>query len=117
MFVLRDVYEAVAPVVVRLPGNDGKPVQQRFLANFRIPSDAEIRSIIVAHPPTPGEPQMGDVAVLRACWVGWSEVEDDSGQAVPWSAEARDRMLAHKLVRQALIDAFLAASTGRAEKN
>jgi hypothetical protein len=33
------------------------------------------------------------IETLRACWIGWLDIVDEAGRKVPFSAEARERLL------------------------
>lgn len=108
MFKLAQVKTIKWPVDVQIPLDGGRVSKQRFTAEFEIlPSDEYSRAI-----------DEGDVLdrVVR----GWSDdVQNEAGEPLPFSEEAKAAMLKISYVRVALLRAYLDACAGKeaARKN
>lgn len=108
MFKLSEEPSWTWPVRVKVPAY-GKHEEQTFEAQFRlIPSD-EAAKILEADPSA--------MSLMRRALIGWSGVMDDRSQAVPFSEEARDKLLSVAYAFAAVAAAYTESLTGAARKN
>lgn len=61
-----------------------------------------------------GERAPTDEEIVRQVVVGWPALTDATGQDVPFSDAARDRLMAAAMVRESTVATFLAAMSGMA---
>lgn len=99
MFVVRDIVEYDWPVRVMLP--DGTAGD--FKACFAVRTD--VREAMLD--PTRHE------TLMRELLCGWTDLVDENGAQVPYSAEMRDRLLADPWVGPAIVRAFVESLTAR----
>ncbi|MFP4146589.1 MAG: hypothetical protein ACLFSI_02620 [Halorhodospira sp.] len=98
-----DVESAWSPVEFDEADADGKRVTRRFQARFQLLTASEIQALGAD----------GDVGeLLRSHVLDWSEVYDDAGNAVPFSADALDQALQSIPARGALIQTLFDVSNG-----
>jgi hypothetical protein len=95
------------PVEVRFPAEVGKFGKGTFTAEFNTLPQDEIDRIIQA-----GRDGDVDADVCREALIGWSGVQDEDGSEVPYSDEAKTKLLNIAYVRQAVLDAFFESITG-----
>lgn len=86
-----------APVILRVPGEDG-PLEVRFTGRFRGLSISEAEDFDIARPD-------GLRAYIRAILIGWSDLEDE-GKPVAFSAAALDALLDVPVTPMAIIRAY-----------
>jgi hypothetical protein len=101
------------PVVVEFPVDGGKFDRETFDAEFkRLPQD-RLREI--------GEQIEGgsisDLQLLDQVLVGWAGIFDESGDEVPFSEDARQRILNVALVASAVVAAWLDSLAKGKRKN
>lgn len=108
MFKLIETDEPIQwPVTVHVPQHGGKTAKHKFTALFAyLPAD----DIAPAS-------EAGDEAFLGRVLLGWQGVQDEEGNPLPFSDEARDRLVRIPYVRRALILAWHEFIQGRAAKN
>lgn len=109
MFKLVTNPEFSHSVKVRVPVDSGYD-DLTFTARFRALSISEAE----AHNTLTSE---GTNAYLREIFVGWDGVVDDIGEAVPFNAGTRDRMIDIPFVRVALLETYNAAMIGAKRGN
>ena len=101
------------PVVVEFPVDGGKFDRETFDAEFkRVPQD-QLREI--------GEQldsgAITDLELLDRVLVSWSGIFDESGDEVPHSQSARDRLLNVPLVAGSIVKAWLESLNNGKRKN
>lgn len=64
----------------------------------------------------PGEAAPTDAEIVQRVLVGWSGLKDEDGEPVPYSDEARDQLMAHTLVRSAVLATYFAVMSGVAAR-
>lgn len=97
------------PVNVQVPQDGGKRAKQTFTAEFMLlPPE---RQHALKNGSIPDEEFLCDVVV------GWSGVNDADGADLPFSDEARDKLIAIPYVRAALIEAYFDFVAGGRLKN
>lgn len=95
------------PVTVPVPQHGGRVAKHRFTAHFAyLPAD-EIGPASEA----------GDEAFVARVLVGWDGVQDEHGEPLPFSAEARAALIQIPYVRRALVMAWHEFIAGRAAGN
>lgn len=97
------------PVTVLMPADGGKFEKSTFDVEFRRLTVDEIRGL-------EAQDETG-AAQCRAIVAGWKAVVDDSGEPVPFSADALEKMLEWAPVRAAILTAFRDSITGARAKN
>lgn len=106
MFVLTAAVYAW-PVTVEVPGQP----PQTFTAQFVVPELDEFEAAAGS----------GDLQRLRrmigGAVIGWSDVVDEDGAEVPFSAEALDELIANPFALRALAEALGDSLTKGREKN
>lgn len=113
MFVISQKATYTWPVQVEFPTDGGKTDRQTFDAEFKRMTQTrinEIRALIEK-----GETTDNDLA--REVLVGWEGVNDDGGNAVPFSERSRDQLLDIPLVAAAVVMAWLGSLAGVKRKN
>ena len=97
------------PGTVLVPQDGGKRGKQTFTAEFALLPDERSRAL--------RNGEISDDDFLREVLVGWSGVADADGADLPFSDEARDRLIAIPYVRVALIEAYFDFVAGGRRKN
>lgn len=92
------------PVPVQRPRADGKFDTHVFTATFKAVSSTRFTELMDAH---------DDAVVLQTAWVGWSDINDEHGNAVPYSDEVRAELMEDLAIRHATARAFAQAMTGQ----
>jgi len=102
------------PVTVQVPKDGGKFVPATFTAELKALGQGDIDRAIAAA-------SNGDdnADILLEVLVGWSGVQDADGTELPYSEEARAKLLDIPYVRRALVAAFFDSitSSGARRKN
>lgn len=115
MFVFDPAYTFDWPVKVSLPADGGETVQE-FDATFTMPED---EALFFA--PIEGETQADRLEAARARlarhWVGWKGIQVSGGGDLPYSEEAKAKLLANRHIRVAVDKALFDAVLGVREKN
>jgi len=97
------------PVKVQVPADGGVYVEQRFSARFRLTPAQQAGALLLEDP--------SGRALIRHALVGWSEVVDDAGKEVAFSAEAAELMLGIPYVFTALAASYSDSVAGAPRKN
>ncbi len=111
MFTLKSDHRVKWPVKVRMPVDGG-----RFTAVFLMPAQDRVDAI-VAEARAASAAADTDRPILREFFVGFEDVQDETGHALTWSAETRDALLNIPYVRAGVAEAFYEAITGSRRKN
>lgn len=107
MFVLNKKGSYSWPVVVEFPVDGGKFDKQNFDAEFKLLPQSRIDEIFQQA----SEGKLMDSEIAPEILMGWKGINDENG-AVPYSEEAKERVLDIPFVRAALISAFLKSLKG-----
>jgi len=99
------------PVKVHIPTDGGKFTTGTFTAEFNALPQDEIDKIIEA-----GRDGDRDADLAREVLVGWASVQDEDGSDLPYSDEAKARLINIAYVRNALVTAFFDSITGNAAR-
>lgn len=114
-FVFDPDYTFEWPVTVKYPGANGD-VEATFTGVFKLPED-ELEIFASAEVQTISD-VIGTVrARLAKHWVGWSGIETPDGAQLPYSDEAKLRLLQQRPIREAVDRAFSEGAFGIREKN
>ncbi|MEZ5752859.1 MAG: hypothetical protein R3D60_13145 [Paracoccaceae bacterium] len=92
-------------VKIRVPV-DGGYADHEITARFRVVPWSELGSI-----------EANPAEQLRRIWVGWDGIVDDDNAAIPFSDEARDRMIDMMFIRVPLLRAYVEAVGGAKRGN
>ncbi len=100
------------PVAVHIPADGGKFVKATFTAEFRALAQSEMDNVLA-------DIRDGDrdADFAGECLIGWSGVQDADGADLPFSDEAKARLLNIPYVRAAVVAAFFDSITGGRRKN
>lgn len=63
-----------------------------------------------------GEKAPTDIEIAQRVVRGWRHLPDEHGNAIPFSQEALQQLLAHPMARMHIVGTFLAASNGLAAR-
>ncbi|KWC82762.1 hypothetical protein WL58_17990 [Burkholderia cepacia] len=98
-------------VVIREPGDgpDGAFIESTFVARFKWLSEDEIAGLMGQSKPIR--------EALRDLILGWYDLNDESGQSVPFSDDVLTQLLARGAVTIALWESFLEGQSGALRKN
>ena len=96
-------------VEIKVPANGGHELQD-MQVTFRVLPDEEIEAFDM-------RTSRGEREFLAAAVVGFDDVEDEKGAALPFSDALRDRLVGLAYVRVAMINAYYAALMGKRVKN
>lgn len=99
------------PVAVFIPADGGKFIKATFTAEFKALAQDEIDSII-----QDGRDGDRNADLCRECLVGWSAVQDNDSNELPYSDEAKTKLLNITYARKGLLDAFFDSITGGGAK-
>ena len=109
MFKLVQPETVTWPVHVRIPADGGKTLKATFDAEFVLLNQDAIDATLA----DAGD----DVEFICNVVVGWSGVQDEEGNELPFSHDACRRMAKIPYVRRAMMKAFWDATLGAVEKN
>ena len=115
MFRLAPVASFQRTVTVHVPLTDGadRTDRQSFVARFRVLDPDEAKAFDARRRAMTAADLADDPhALLRLVLIGWDEVTDEAGKPMPFSADARDALLALPWVPPALIEAWRAGLAG-----
>lgn len=99
------------PVTVHIPQDGGKFVKATFTAEFRALPQNEIDQVI-----TDAREGDRDADLCAECLTGWSGVQDGDGTDLPFSDEAKAKLLNVPYARIALVTAFFESLNGGARR-
>ena len=108
---LSDTY--TTPVVVDIPASGGKFDRVTFDAEFRRVGREELNNIYEEM----REPGKTDLDLLHKVLVGWKGVQDEDGEELPFSEDAKDAVFDIPQVVPALVKTFYASISKVKEKN
>jgi len=97
------------PVVVQIPADGGKFTKATFDATFKVIPQDRIDGILRGG--------NVDAELLREVTEGWKGIQDEDGNDLPYSEEAREKLLSVPYVRAALVEAYLDSLSGARRKN
>jgi hypothetical protein len=97
------------PVTVQVPCDGGKYVKATFTAEFTALPQDQIDRLV-----RDGD---ADSNIATECLAGWSGVQDEDGSDLPYSDEARTKLLNISFVRAAVVGAFFESLSGARRKN
>ncbi len=106
MFKLTTVDNYTHPVTVHVPVGDGKHAKERFTAIFAYLGQERIGQLAET------QDHMADTELLNEILVGWDGVADETGKALPFTHENRDRLLDIPYVRIAVVKAYFESLRG-----
>lgn len=113
MFVISQKTTYTWPVTVEFPVDGGKTDRQTFDAELKRMTQSRINEIREAIE----KGETSDTELAREVLVGWEGVNDDNGEAVPFSERSRDKLLDIPLVAAAVVVAWLGSLSGVKRKN
>jgi hypothetical protein len=111
MFRLVKEIEVDWPVVIEMPVDGGKTAKHQIDCRFRIAGKEAIAAVLDDPAAIAAN---GDGDLLRRALVGFTGVQDEQGNVLPFSDETRDALLAVPYARVAIFRAYVDASLGRA---
>lgn len=99
------------PVNVFIPRDGGKFTKATFTAEFKALPQGEIDSLLQ-------DSREGDrdANFSNECLIGWSAVQDADGSELPYSDEAKEKLLQMSYVRNAVVSAFFESISGGAAR-
>lgn len=124
-FVLKQSASYKWPVTFKLPIDGGRYEKQTFDAEFKRLPQARIdeiqeavqdRARAVANNQEP-EGQVNDRSVADEILIGWSNVLDEDGDEIPFTAANKQALLEVPALASAIIVAFFESVTGNKLKN
>jgi hypothetical protein len=110
MFTLAPKMAFTWPVVVRVP-DDGRVIEQRFRAQFRIADDA-LRHVI-GEATTDQQMVERTQALMREALVQIYDVVDEAGVPLALTNDVREALLANPIILRGLTDAYAGALAGK----
>jgi hypothetical protein len=99
------------PVNVYVPRDGGKFVKATFTAEFKALPQDQIDAVLQSI--RDGDP---DANFAGECLVGWSGVQDSDGTDLPYSDEAKTKLLNMSYVRNAVVTDFFESISGGAAR-
>lgn len=91
------------PVTVEVPQDGGKTQKAEFEVEFEVLAQDQLEAL-----PREGKD------MLAAVVIGWSGVQDEGGEPIEYSEEAKAQLLGVTYVRAALFGAYQEVQVGRA---
>lgn len=113
MFILSQSTSYKWPVTVEFPVDGGKHEKQTFDAEFKRLSQPQIEAMRKRIE----EGTTTDRELASDILTGWSGINDDKGDAVPYSEGAREQLLDIPLVAAAIVMSFITSLSGAKRKN
>lgn len=108
MFRIQKSDEPISwPVTVKIPKDEGKTVKATFTAKFKLLPEDEQATVSA----------QGDSDFIAAVLIGWDGVQDEAGNDLQFSNEARDQLAKISYVKTAIISAYFSCANGVAAKN
>ena len=112
-FVLKQSNTYRWPVSFETPSDGGRHEKQTFDGEFKRLSQSRIREIGQLIETS----EITDAAIATEVLVGWSGINDDSGQEVPFSQVALEQLLEVPMLAASVITAYFASLNGAKRKN
>ena len=99
------------PVTVNIPKDGGKFTKATFTAEFSALPQDEIDNLLQ-------DIREGDrdANFASRCLIGWSAVQDADGNELPYSDEAKEKLLKMTYVRNGVVTAFFDSISGGAAR-
>lgn len=119
-FVLKKSATYSWPVTLRLPIDGGRYEKQVFDALFNRLDQSrinEIQDLFRAKQRGDEEIDLTDQSVADEVLAGWSNVQDEDGEEVPFTAAAKSELLNVPAVASAIVVAYFESITGNKVKN
>jgi hypothetical protein len=119
-FVLKKSATYEWPVVLRLPIDGGRHEKQTFDARFNRLAQTrinEIQDLFRAKQRGDDEIDLTDQSVADEVLAGWSNVQDEDGEDVPFTAASKAELLNIPAVASAIVVAYFESVTGNKAKN
>lgn len=110
MFKLAQKTSYTWPVTVHIPADGGRFTKAGFDAEFKALPQERIDDYLA------GRGNDDEADFLNEVVIGWKGVADDAGADVPYSEDAKPKLLAIPYVRTALVRAFFESITGGAKR-
>lgn len=110
MFKLAQQTSYKWPVTVHIPTDGGRFTKATFDAELKTLPQERIDQYLTGGGDTTEQDFLNEVVI------GWKGVTDDAGNDVPYSEEAKLKLLAISYVRTALVRAFFDSITGGAKR-
>ena len=123
-FILDEKKTTRWPVTIQTP-NDGARKEQKFIAEFAYVKQSRINEIreqfskyvTAVQESKPNKSGLTDVSVADEVLVGWSEIEDEEGNELPYNLTNKKKLLEHAMMASAVIEAYFTSLTEAKEKN
>ena len=115
MFIMKKPGPYLWPVAFTLAGDNGAMQEFTFTAQFRQLPQREIDALFEKLKETP--PQISDTDIVKQVLIGWRDVQDESGQPVPFNNDSLDTLLDYPRARAGIARAYFESVVGKAEKN
>lgn len=103
MFKFAAIETFKAKVSVMTPAGE----EQEFTAEYLYLDNAAAAELVKLEPD----------AMLRRVWIGWSDIVGPDDKPLPFSAEQRDRFIAHAYVNNAVAGEYYRSRQGLRAKN
>ena len=124
-FVLKQSDSYTWPVSIKLPANGGKRERQTFDAEFKRLAQSRIneiqaevqRRVKAAEAGEDVQGSISDVSLADEILVGWEDVNDGDGEAVPFSKAAKAQLLEVPMLASAIIEAYFESLVEQKRKN
>jgi hypothetical protein len=97
------------PVKVSLPTDGGRFIEQTFDAVFKRLSQSKIKEMLAVEGGTDSE-------FCKDILIGWKGITDDNGAEIPFSEDARDKLLDVPSVANATVEAYVTSASGKGAK-
>lgn len=108
MFKLAVSKTFTIPVNFKIPADGGTYQSNSFIVEFKRLTVTEMKDL-----PKEGS----DAEMCRRVVVGWNEIADENGNAIPFSSDALDKLLEIVGVAPAILRTFFESVTALQEKN
>ncbi len=97
------------PVKISIPADGGKYLEQSFDAVFKRVPQSKIKEMLESE-------TMTDIDFCKEVLVGWKGITGDNQADVPFSDEARDKLLDVPAVATATVEAYIHSIKGAAKR-
>jgi hypothetical protein len=124
-FVLKQSDSYSWPVTIKMPADGGKREKQTFTAIFKRLAQSRIneiqqevqRRIKLGEAGEDVQGSISDVSLADEILVGWDDVNDGDGEAVPYSKTTKVQMLEVPMLASAIIEAYFESLVEQKRKN